>query len=309
MNFDKIFNLFIDERKLTAKTSTVSQYYTLGKNHILYKFKDRDIDTISECELIQHILAERYNNLIHKDEPLSQKTIGDITILINLIFKYAYKNNYTNKSIHISPAKPIENKVQVFNIDEKNKIKNYIFNAPSYHGIAVLLCLYAGLRIGEVCALKWDNIDFVSNCIYISETVQRIKNLNPNIDTKTKIIISTPKSKTSIRCVPIPEFLIPLLVTSRGNNDCYIASNTTGFIEPRLLQKKYKTILKKSEVNYKNFHVLRHSFATNACNNGMNPKILSEILGHANVETTLRLYVHTSLEQKQKEMNRIYRQA
>lgn len=306
MKFDKVFSLFIDEVKITAKPSTVAQYHTLGTNHIVYKFKDRDIATIAQNELVQHILKEKNNNLVHKDKPLSQKTINDIIILVNSIFKYAYEKNYINKNIRLSTTKPIQNQVKVFKDYEENILSDFIYKIPSCHGLAVLLCLYMGLRIGEVCALKWENIDFTSNCIYICETVQRIKIINPKTKRKTKVIISTPKSQASIRTIPIPSFLIPFLISLKGNNDLYIASNTTKFVEPRLLQKRYKTILKKAGIKYKKFHVLRHTFATNACNNGMNPKILCEILGHANVETTLKLYYHTSMKQKHKEMNRIY---
>lgn len=306
MNFKEIFLTFIEEKRLTSKLSTVSRYYSLCNNHILPKFKDRDICTISETELTKHLLEEKKNNLRKKGIYLSQKSLSDIAILLNAIFKYSYKKKFIKEKINISVPKNFQNMVQIFTSNDKNKIKDYIFNNTTYYGIAILLSLYTGIRIGEACALTWGDINLENEIIRIDKTIQRIKNMECDKLTKTKIIIDTPKSDKSIRDVPIPKFLIPLLSEFKGEDNCYIAKNTVTFVEPRQLQKKYKTVLKNANVNYKKYHSLRHTFATNAYNNGMNIKSLSEILGHASIEITLKLYVHTSIEQKQKEMNLIY---
>jgi len=251
-------------------------------------------------------LKEKGNNLTNNEKPLSPKTVSDIVILINCIFNYAFRNKHIENPIHISAPKNVQNRVQTFNIYEKSKMQEYIFKHLTHHGMAILLCLYVGLRIGEVCALKWENIDFTAKCLYVLDSIQRIKDLSPEAKTKTKVIIDIPKTESSIREIPLPDFLLPVLARLKGDDTSYIATNTARYIEPRLMQKKYKTILKRADIEYKNFHVLRHTFATDSYNKGMNIKNLSEILGHSDIKTTLRLYVHTSMEQKRKEINYVY---
>ena len=301
-----VFDMFIKHISLIDKETTASTYYSLGLNHILYKFGSLDMSTINSDELINHIILEKKNNLSEKDGNLSDKTLYDLTTLINSFWSFAYKKRYVKDIIHIPVPKLKKKKISVFHEIERNKIEEYLLKHMSPCELAVFLCLYTGLRIGEICALKWGDINLDTKEISVNKTVIRIKNLDEDGKTKTKVIISSPKSETSIRLVPIPDFMISFLKRKKGNNDCYIATNFDYFMEPRLLQKRYKTILKRADVTYKNFHVLRHTFATNAYNNGMGITTLSEILGHSDIQTTLRLYVHTSIEQKQKEMNLIY---
>ena len=300
-----VFHMFIEEISLKSKETTASAYYGLGENHILCQFKGRDISTISQEELINHLISEKNNHLSCKDKNLSAKTMYDITTLINSFWKYAHKNGYTKEKIHITVPKLLKQKVQIFFDIERRKLEEYILRHVSPCSLAVLLCLYTGLRIGEICALKWSDINLDLEFITVNKTILRIKNLQ-NQNPKTKIIIGTPKSETSIRQIPIPSVLIRLLKQEKVDDDCYVVTNTPIFIEPRLLQKQYDALLKSAKVTYKNFHTLRHTFATNAYNNGMGIKTLSEILGHSDIKITLNLYVHTSMAQKQKEMNLIY---
>ena len=306
MNFENIFQLFLEETRLTAKISTAAHYHALFNNHIARRFGNRNAESISESELITHILEEKDNNLRDLGRSLSQKSICDIITLLNSIFKYARENGFMKAKLHIPVPKCPQNKVEIFTPDEKAKIKEYIFSNVTYHGIAILLSLFMGLRLGEACALTWNDIDFETETLRVSRTLQRVKDINGGNSAKTKVVIDTPKSEKSIRDIPVPEFLLPLLNQFKGDKDCYVSTNTVDYAEPRLLQKKYKTLLKKAGVNYRKYHATRHTFATDAYNNGMGIKSLSEILGHADIETTLRLYVHTSFEQKQREMNHIY---
>lgn len=300
-----VFDQFIEGLSIKTKETTASSYHTLATNHLLYKFKDRDIVTISEDELIRHIMNEKTNHLLNDDKELSTKTIYDITTLVNTLWAFAFKKGYITEKIHINTPKLQKRKIQIFHESETKKLEKYALKEKSPCSIAILLCLYTGLRIGEVCGLRWADIDLKLKTIYISKTAIRTKNLSDN-KAKTKIIIGSPKSTASIRTIPIPTILIKYLrKAKRGDND-YITTGTNTLMEPRLLQKRYKTTLKMANVPYKNFHSIRHTFATNAYNNGMGIKILSEILGHASINTTLNLYVHTSMAQKHKEINKIY---
>ncbi|MDE5754797.1 MAG: site-specific integrase, partial [Oscillospiraceae bacterium] len=163
-------------------------------------------------------------------------------------------------------------------------------------GIAVLLSYYTGLRIGEVCGLRWSDINFEKNSLTVSRTVQRITEKNDNH--ATHLLIGTPKSKTSVRIIPLPKFLMNILSKHKIKTDAYILSQTASPVEPRTLQYRFKSLLKRANLPSVKFHALRHMFASNCIKLGFDVKTLSEILGHSAVETTLNRYVHASIEQK-----------
>ena len=157
--------------------------------------------------------------------------------------------------------------------------------------LAVLLSYNMGLRIGEVCGLRWDDIDLHKGTLTIRKTVQRIYE-----NRKTKIYIGSPKSKCSERIIPIPGFLLPILKEYKRCE--YVLSGCEKVVEPRTLQYRFKTLLKKAKIPSVTFHSLRHSFATNCIKLGFDVKTLSEILGHSSVEITLNRYVHSSMDRK-----------
>lgn len=301
-----IFTLFINHVLLNnPKETTASTYFNLGTNHILNKLGNCEMSQISESELKNHLKAEQNNNLSNPDEKLSTKTMNDLTSLINTFWDFALNNGHITNKISLPISKPPKRKVQIFYESEMKNIENYIIEKSSPFCLAILLCLYAGLRVGEACALKWSDIDLENKLIHIKNTVIRIKDLTGG-KAKTKVVIGLVKSPASIRDIPLPDTIIGFLQQMKKDDNDYIATGSIKFMEPRLLQKRYKTLLKKAQVTYKNPHTLRHTFATNAIDKGMSIKALSEILGHADIKTTLNLYVHPSMEQKQKEMNLIY---
>lgn len=167
------------------------------------------------------------------------------------------------------------------------------------------MCMYTGMRIGEVCALKWKDILLDEHCIFIESTMQRLKSDNKEF-AKTEVIITSPKSNSSTRTIPIPDNLYEILKKHRCSGEAYLLTgNSLRFLEPRTLQNHFKSALKICGINDANFHALRHTFATRCVEIGFDVKSLSEILGHASVNITLNKYVHPSMELKQKNMNRI----
>jgi len=178
--------------------------------------------------------------------------------------------------------------------------------ATDYLKAGILICLFMGIRIGELCALKWQDIDLEADEIRISKTIQRIKNTEPNPTTKTKIIIDTPKSETSIRAIPIPDFLFKILKALKSNNDCYfLTGKPDKFIEPRLYQMKFKKFLEECKIRDVTFHTLRHTFATRAVESGFDTKSLSEIIGHTDINFTYRRYVHPSMIHKKAHLEKM----
>lgn len=183
-----------------------------------------------------------------------------------------------------------------------------MLNNINYKTLGIILTLYTGLRIGEICALRRKNIDFEQKTINIENTIIRVKNTDDNAKSKTKVIIDTPKSLSSKRCVPIPYFIFDVfkeLVYDLPTEAFILSANTDKFIEPRTYENNFKSYLKHANVSQINFHSLRHTFATRAIEAGFDVKTLSEILGHSDVGITLNVYVHSSLTLKQLNMQKL----
>ena len=162
----------------------------------------------------------------------------------------------------------------------------------------VLIAMATGLRIGELCALKWKDISLKENYIYVNKTMQRIKNIYSD-NPKTIIIEDSPKSSTSNRKIPIPANLITLFKQFRQNDDCYLLTGRSDkFVEPRSLERKFRKYIKNAGIEKANFHMLRHTFATMCIEGGFEIKCLSEILGHSGSQITLDRYVHSSFDLK-----------
>ena len=162
--------------------------------------------------------------------------------------------------------------------------------------LCILLTYYTGMRVGEVCGLRYGDIDFEKKIISVRRTVQRVQ--NETNDRKTRLIVDSPKSVHSQRVIPIPENLFALIVKYRSKPENHLLSGTTAITEPRTLQHRFTGILKRAHLPSVSYHCLRHMFATNCLQAGVDVKTLSELLGHKAVETTLNLYVHSSHERK-----------
>ncbi len=285
-------NEFINISKIRNKESTYSNYlYTINSRMIvLYntKIKNIDIKFINE-----------YTNYLF-DKGLCSKSIKDTLILLNEILKLA------DIHINIPMPKVIKKEISVFNEDEQIELEKYLLNSPNSVNLGIYLSLYTGIRIGELCALKWENIDLINNKITIKKTMLRIKDTNPNNRNKTKVIVDSPKSTSSIRDIPLPPFISSML--SKITNilpEYYLLTNSISYIEPRLLYKKYKQILSELNLSKYNFHTMRHTFATRCINQNFPIKIVSEILGHSSVKITLDRYVHPNYNEKVKMMNNL----
>lgn len=184
------------------------------------------------------------------------------------------------------------------------KIEKECINSQDIRTIGVLISVYTGMRIGEVCALKWENIDLGKRLINVTKTLQRVY-VEKN---KTKVIITPPKTKISERKIPIPSILydeLKIKSASYTKSSYVVTGNEDKYIEPRSFQYVYKKVLENSGVKYRNFHCLRHTFATRCIRVGMDIKSLSEVLGHSDVNITLNRYVHSSYDSKKKFMEKL----
>ena len=286
--------------KIKVKQSSYTKYYYTVINHINNK-----IGCISMSKL-QSISITEYTNEIISEGKLSTKTIQNILIILNMILKY-YKKRYDNNfNIEITYPRNDKKIIEILTDDEIMALEKYLTTDIDTEKLGVLLTLYTGLRLGELCALKWENINLTDGYISIAKTLQRVKCFEKIDGVKTKLIEESPKSQTSIRQIPLPDFILPLLKSSyKESEGLYILTDTAQYIDPRTYQNHFKKYLTASGVKATNFHVLRHTFATRCIKSGCDIKSVSEMLGHANIKITLELYVHPDFEQKKANINKV----
>lgn len=297
---DWIYNWLI-EKKDYIKESTYANYSNSVFNHIIPNLGNLYLKDLSHKKIQDFILELSKSGNKNSGEGLSEKTIKDITIIIKGSLKKAINEkmiDYIELTFNY-PKKFQDNKLYILSKSEQRKITEYGRNNINNKNLGILISLYTGIRIGELCALKWKDIDFKKNQLHVNKTIQRIyvKDKEKN---ESKVIITTPKTKNANRIIPINKEFLEIIKSIRGKDDEYIISGTNMYIEPRTYRKYYEKYLKIVKINHINFHSLRHTFATNCISLGVDYKTVSELLGHATVNITLNLYVHPRLSQKRK---------
>ena len=289
------------EKKEYIKESTYANYSNNVFNHIIPNLGNYYLNDINH-KIIQDFLLN-LSKTGKKDGSggLSEKTIKDITIIVKGSLKKAI-NEERMKHIVLSfnyPKSQQEKKIYILTNHEQNKITDYVLNNLSTRNIGILISLYSGIRIGELCALKWEDIDLKKGIIYIRKTIQRIY-IKDKYNNVSKVILTPPKTKNANREIPVNKNFLEILKKVKANKEDYILTGNKEYIEPRTYRKYFNKVLDKININHFNFHSLRHTFATNCISLGVDYKTVSELLGHANVNITLNLYVHPRLSQKKK---------
>lgn len=283
-NINEIKQLWISYIKSNRKYSTYRKYMDIYNKHIRDPFGELSANEIT-LDLVEKTLPKDLSASLYKS----------VYCVFNQILSYG--NRYCNTpDIQLKPdsLRATPKPVQTLNLAEQQKLCNYLFSELDSYKLGILICLYTGLRLGEICALKWEDIDFQCRTIHISRTVQRLP--AESGDKKTVLYEGPPKTSCSIREIPIPEFLCPFLLMYKDSG-VYVL-NKVSPMEPRTYQYKFHSYLNKALVQKSHFHALRHTFATNCISNGADVKSVSEILGHSNVNITLNKYVHPSMDTK-----------
>lgn len=295
---------FCDEwlrlKRSTVKESTYIKYFTVLEAHIK--------PSLGGClvALLDSPAVEQFAyDLIHK-RGLSAKTVRDILTVLHAVLVYAEKRFPYLRGVEIVYPKAERKEMRVLSRDEQICLVSYLSCGTDNCKFGTLFTLLTGLRIGEVCALRWRDISLEDGVVYVRSAMQRIKNMDSSDGSKTKIIISDPKSFSSSRVIPLSPFAIELCKRFRTERDAYILTGEENrFIEPRTLQYKMKRYAEECGLAGVHFHTLRHSFATRCVEVGFEIKSLSEVLGHANPQITLERYVHSSIELKRENMMKL----
>jgi integrase len=295
-NFNINLSTISDDWLMINKNKFKQSTYQGYKYKIEKYIKNHYIFTLSVTLITDNDIINFVNTLVDKD--LSSKTINDIISVINALFNFIEKR-YKINHIEVPYVKNDYKEMRVLTISEQKILEEYLYQNMDNYKFGVYIALYTGIRIGELCALKWSDIN--NGAININKTVIRLKD-----GTKTKIVIDSPKTNNSYRSIPIPDFLNEIIETHRKTPDQYVlSSDKISFVEPRLMQIHFKKIISDCNIYDASFHTLRHTFATRCVECGFDIKSLSEILGHSNVQITLNKYVHSSMELKQINMNKL----
>lgn len=278
--------------KNSFKPGTYQTYKCLLDKYILNSFlADCPINKISSMKLVE------FSELLLRKR-LSAKTINDILLVVNANIKFSH-DLYGIDMVSIPFLKVTKKEMRVLSRAEQVEFERYLKTDMNINKLGVLFALYTGIRIGELCALKWEDIN--NGFVKISKTMYRLRK-----EENSEVIITEPKTQSSCRTIPIPQFINSIVELYRKDNEEFVlGTKRTPIVEPRLMQIRFKKMAADCCLESVTFHTLRHTFATRCIECGFDVKSLSEILGHADVKTTLNRYVHSSMEQKQHNMNKL----
>lgn len=297
--FEEVVREWISEKKPFIKYSTYAYYLFETENYIIPCLGKRPVKDITEKEIQNTVIYwQREGGRDHT--PLKKSTVQNLVMLLKQCIRFAVKAGYILEyamDIHFAPVN-YDKKKKVYSDSEQAGIVQAVLNEPSYQTLGILLCLNSGLRIGELCALRWTDIDLAGRCIHVTKTLQRI--YEPGSTPRTRIVISPPKTSTSNRDIPLSDKMMEIITGLDRNQKGYVLTNRECYMEPRTFRKFYTGFLERHGIAPLNVHCLRHTFATRCIEGGGDYKSVSEILGHTNINTTLNMYVHPQLEEKRK---------
>lgn len=291
----KVYGEWLNAIVNRVKESTYANYTMKFEKHILPYFGEMLCTSINSAAI---------NAFIKKkvDSGLSAGYVRDLFTVFKALLAYAQEEYSFKLSLkNVSLPKAEKKKPHKMDDEQQKKLVGFIKSHIDLTGLGVLLSLFMGLRIGELCGLKWGDIDITHKILCVNRTVQRI--CKKNGSRKTMLVITEPKSTNSKRSIAIPDFLIPYLMKFRGNADDFILSGSEKVVEPRTMQYRYKKLLEAAAVECSNYHQLRHTFATNCVENGYDAKTLSIVLGHSTIALTLDRYVHPNRQYERRMMN------
>ena len=298
MKLKELLELWLERyMKHTIKIRTYNRYKSICELHLIKDLGEYELDELKP-NVLQDFLLKKI------DDHYSTNTIKGIVSVLKQALRLAITLEFVDKEYRSNLKMPSseEKEISVFTKKEQQVIESFCLNHKKRNYIGIVICLYTGIRLGELLALTWDDIDFNSNLLTINKTSYSAK-----VDGKTQIIVDKPKTKKSNRVIPLPNQLVKLLkiIKKESNSKYVITTRNSGIVGNRSYQRTFKFILKKVNVPYRNFHSLRHTFATNAIELGMDVKTLAEILGHTNAMITLNRYSHSLLNYKIEMMNKL----
>lgn len=288
----------------TAKSRTYSRYSEIVSLHIIPKLGEYDLEELTPGILQKYVTELLQVGNLRTGKGLSPNSVSGIINVIQSSLRTAFNLGYVSSftADRIKRPKIEEKEITCFTEQEQKKIEQAVLKSKKEKLFGIILCLYSGLRIGELLALRWDDIDMQKGTMTISRSCHDGKD---KTGTYTRIE-DTPKTSSSRRIIPLPKQFLPLMKESKKkSNSEYVVSKNGNPISVRSYQRSFELLQKRLNISRRGFHALRHTFATRAIECGMDVKALSEILGHKNPTITLNRYAHSLMEHKAEMMNRI----
>ncbi len=306
LTYNELLDLWLHSSQLNTKESTHARYTHLINTHIKPQLGKYALSIISTEIIEDFIELQLVEGRLDNNGGLAPKTVTDILTIVKSTIEYAeYKGLPVACNLSKLTIKKKEKEMRVLTQKEQDALISVLVDAMDLYKFGVLLALYTGIRVGELCALQWEDFNLTQATLKIRKTLQRIQDTRNRAFSKTKIVITEPKSQCSMREIPLPAFVVDMAKKFIANPKAYILTGTDRFVEPRTMQNRFKSYVKNSGIADANFHALRHTFATRCVEVGFEIKSLSEVLGHANVNITLNRYVHSSFELKYSNMNKL----
>lgn len=296
LTFESVAEQWLAEKKKLVKHSTYCAYLLAIKTHLLPEFASKS--KVSEEDARQFVYAKLASGL-------GRKTVHDILAILRAIMKFLAKHsNVPSPEWEIAFPTSTECKpLPILSLSDERKLLRSISAAPSSKNIGILIALCTGLRIGEICALRWSDINLIRRIITVSHTAARIYNADVH---KTERLMTSPKTCNSNREIPIASILHEALCTIKKSAKAnFVVCDTETATDPRTYRDYFSRLLKRLGIPHIVFHGLRHTFATRCIESGCDYKTVSVILGHSNIATTLNLYVHPNMEQKKRCISRM----
>jgi len=304
--YSELLDSWLHSSQLNTKESTHARYSHLINKHIKPSLGAYLLSSLTTEIIEDYIEMQLTEGRLDNKGGLSPKTVTDILTIIKSTIEYArYKDFPVLCNLSKLTIKKKEKEMRVLTQAEQEALVSVLIENMDLYKFGVFLSLYTGIRVGELCALQWEDFNLAQTTLKIRKTMQRIQDTENGAFSKTKIVITEPKSQCSVREIPLPAFVIDIARRFVANPKAYILTGNDRYIEPRTMQNRFKTYVKGSGISDANFHALRHTFATRCVEVGFEIKSLSEVLGHANVNITLNRYVHSSFELKCSNMNKL----
>lgn len=303
MKIHELYNEWLPYKKRQVKPSSISTYVVTFEKNILPYFGDREYDDLKMKD-VQRFVDEKLS------AGYSHKSVKDMVVCIKMLLNYAVDElelkPVPGKRIMRFPEETIKKDLETYTDSEQKKLMSYFISNPSFEHLGMMITLCSGVRIGEITALQFKDIDLDSGTMKIEKTLERIYSIDSNGHRKgTQLIIQTPKSLSSRREVPLPKEIINILKKSSALvvGDYFVCSGKAKPIEPRVYRSRFNQACKNAGVRVMKYHGLRHSFATRMLEKKVDIKTTSTILGHSDVKITMNTYMHPTEEMKKNAIN------
>ncbi len=307
MKFKVLLYKWLQSKRYQVRTQTYYKYEELIQKHISPHLGDIEVEKISSLHINEFIQTCQTRGNLVSGKPLSNSYIRTMLYVIGAAYTYGENKEFFDmrSSCRTLSKQTYKKELVVLSELEQVQLHKFLVEHLNASTLGILISLHLGLRIGEICALHWSNIDFNTQTLKIDHTVIRTRAVNAEDGVKKTILqIGMPKTRSSQRTLPIPTFLFSKIEEVFQNDKFeYLLGDAP--LDPRTYQYRFKRYLKDCNITAVNFHVLRHTFATKCVESGMDVKTLSEVLGHSNVQITLNTYVHSSLNLKRKELEKL----